>query len=694
MPLSNPNNPDELRQASPSGRAVNAATAAVLLGGLALYGDQARAAMPSVGTATEVADVNTSDDEYHMVELSSGNLAFIRGAMGSSTKPMIIDPSATTPTASDVCGSGTYGTNAFTSVTSLDLASSGTLAFYVPSDWSGNTHIEATDTSTGTDYSSCSTSNITALSGVAAGYTLSYAYGDGTIDETTWNGSDNDVTLDDGTVLSGSGSGEQTNPGACDGTDYVFMQDGEGTSAKIQVYDRTDSTSLTDAVSDGTYGWGFPRCQGSTLYMSRWDGTSWDIYEATITFPTPVVDNDGDGYDSTEDCDDDDPNVYPGAPADYSDGKDTDCDDNADTPEWTSVEVNGQVVEDGATIYAEVGELLTFSGVGKDEETLSTDLVIDYEMTGDVGVELAAPYKMTGTSGDTFEFTPTEQGTINVVVTLTDSDGNLQVLEFAVTSGVSAEDLTEGEEIEEGTIIVGGEREGVTTVETTGVTLEDGIITIQDGRVSFSGTPDTTYAALDSDGETVAFTLITEPNVVTNTDGWLAAGISARGGLYATATGTPPPSTESSYGQYSDNENEDAQFVIYTNNGFDVWGTNLNSTTGALELDESIGATSDGINQEVYASDKVDTDESAEEPVDTGEPGDTGQPDDTDEPDDTEQPDDTDQPPANTNESGNGTSNTNTPGGCSTTGSEAPSKTGWIAAGLGLLGLYRRRRRD
>jgi len=43
----------------------------------------------------------------------------------------------------------------------------------------------------------------------------------------------------------------------------------------------------------------------------------------------PVVDEDNDGYPSTEDCDDGDSSVNPGAP-ETCDGKDNDCDDIID----------------------------------------------------------------------------------------------------------------------------------------------------------------------------------------------------------------------------------------------------------------------------------------------------------------------------------------------------------------------------
>lgn len=291
------------------------------------YGDEARAStdLPSVGTATEVADVNTSTaDERQLIELSDGRQVFIREtSLSYDSKPYIIDPSETSPSASELCGSGTFGNDLFDAVTSIDLAASGKVYAYRYLDLSGNTNLQLTATSS--DFSSCSE---TVLSSIASteGFTKSYDYTSGKVDIEVDNGTDLDVELADGTTIGTTGS-EESNPARCHGTDYVFYHVWNGTTnTEIWV---TDGTS-TSYVTDGAY----PRCNGSTLHFSQHDGTSWDLYEATITFPsTGPVDADGDGYDSTVDCNDSNAAINSAA-SEVCDGVDNDCDgltDDADS---------------------------------------------------------------------------------------------------------------------------------------------------------------------------------------------------------------------------------------------------------------------------------------------------------------------------------------------------------------------------
>jgi hypothetical protein len=58
------------------------------------------------------------------------------------------------------------------------------------------------------------------------------------------------------------------------------------------------------------------------------NNTSAKSFKISIN-PLVTVDNDGDGFDSTVDCNDNNPNIYPGAP-EICDGADNDCDGNVD----------------------------------------------------------------------------------------------------------------------------------------------------------------------------------------------------------------------------------------------------------------------------------------------------------------------------------------------------------------------------
>lgn len=56
-----------------------------------------------------------------------------------------------------------------------------------------------------------------------------------------------------------------------------------------------------------------------------------DLYGIARTDKVDVADADGDGWLSDEDCDDDDPEVYPDAPETAGDGVDSNCDGEDDT---------------------------------------------------------------------------------------------------------------------------------------------------------------------------------------------------------------------------------------------------------------------------------------------------------------------------------------------------------------------------
>lgn len=313
------------------------------------FAKDVEAAVPSVGSGTEVANVNTSDaHQRNMVDLGGGKYVYLEETESLyDTKPMFIDTTATSPTTSEVCGSGSFGDSIFEVVSSLDLASSGTLYANVYADWYGNNHRELTDTSSGGDFSSCSESLI---AGLDDNTEKSYDYTTGSEDLTEWNGSDTDIVLDDGTIIGSTDS--EGSPGRCHGTDVVFYHVwNSSTDVEIWVTDGTTSSF----VMDGAY----PRCNGSTLHYSEHDGTSWNLYGATITWP--AEDGDSDGYASDVDCDDTDAAINPGA-TEVCDGEDNDCDGTTDVGASDTVTAYTDEDGDGYGVDSSATEVCELSG--------------------------------------------------------------------------------------------------------------------------------------------------------------------------------------------------------------------------------------------------------------------------------------------------------------------------------------------
>jgi MYXO-CTERM domain-containing protein len=676
MSPSNPQGvPSQVSTAKSVGSFASRAAMLALVGGLG-FADSAKAAgTPTLGTLTEVANVNTSTaDQRSLVSLPNGDAFVEETSTGGDSTIMFLESSSTTPI--EICGDDSFGTSTFTSATSIDLASATSLYAFVPGgSLAGmDVHQKLTDDSgSSADYSSCAQTAVT-LSTSPSGYVIGYDYSTGAVDFPTWNSttSTNDIDVDGHTDI--TSSSELDSPARCLGTTYEFYMVGVDSSAEIWVRDLTDTTSDTTLL---TGGYGFPKCNGTTLNVSHHDGSTWNLYGGTLSFPTESVDTDLDGYytsnedPSLVDCNDDNAAVYPGAPEDYTDGEDTDCDSRADTPEITSIEVNGTEVADGAIIYAPVGVPITFNAAGEDEETLSEELSVAYDLSGDIG-SFSAPYQLSGAAGETLTFTPSEQGSITVLLTLTDSDANEHTLEFTIVAGTSTDELGVGDEIIEGEIVVDGD--GATTAESDGVSWNGNGFNLVNGMITYTGSPDSTYSGVNDDGQIVATIELDS----TANGGWLVAGTSSRPSYM---NGAPPPN-EGTYGLNSDNDELENQLFVGTADGFHYWGEHTNSETGELELD-GYRAPTTALTEEVL-SDALDEDETPDEPVDTGEV-----PDDTDNPDDTDEPDKDAQNNDNQN-NGNGDG----PGGCSTTGGSNPddsTPSGFLLAGLAGLAVVRRR---
>ena len=617
--------PRKLPRAESSSKSTALPTA-LLVGLVAGFAGKAEAATVTLGseaTATISDSYSNREMPVNVDPTDPDHIAYVAGSAGPINGVVMISDG--TGSSTEVC-SGSHSLSAGIGDLAMD-ESSGSMTLVI--DDNSSTLTEMTFSTAGDPTSGCTESSYSLPSSDCSEFDIEPSTGRVTCayDSSTSTGYDVlfETSSTDTVVAS---SNEDRSPAYCT-PDLGIYKDAD--TGIIYWVDIATGSLASESTLSGAAN---ISCNDSYVHYTKADG---NIYYRSLVVTEDPVDNDGDGFYNTDedptliDCDDNDANVYPGATPDYTDGKDTDCDDRADTPSITSLEVNGEEVESGATVYAVVGEAITFNSVGRDEETIGSDLSFVYELSGDID-SFATPYQLTGSSGETVTFTPQEQGTIDVVLTLADEDGNEHTFEFSIVAGVSSEDLTEGETIEAETIIVDGD--GATTIPSESVVVyENGEIVIQDGYVTMTGLPDSTYAGMNPDGE-----IVSHAQIALNPDGdgsrygthFLAMGISSRPNNAA----GPPPNEGSSYGVFSDNDNPDNQLVGETTSGFTFWGENTDSRDGSLELDGAAYPEA-GETLEVFLSDAVDADES-EGPDDTGEPtDDTGEPtDDTGKPND------------------------------------------------------------
>ena len=70
---------------------------------------------------------------------------------------------------------------------------------------------------------------------------------------------------------------------------------------------------------------------GLVAALSGCDGGGEDTFVVQPEYGVAITDYDGDGYDASEDCNDDDASIHPGATETAGDGVDSNCDGEDDT---------------------------------------------------------------------------------------------------------------------------------------------------------------------------------------------------------------------------------------------------------------------------------------------------------------------------------------------------------------------------
>lgn len=321
-------------------------------------------------------------------------------------------------------------------------------------------------------------------------------------------------------------------------------------------------------------------------------------YDDASYSTTAPVDTDGDGYNDDEDCEPTNASVYPGAPTASDDGVDSDCDENADTPEISSLTVTP------ATTIAPGDAVSLRASVG-DDETDNASLTYEWSVEDSGGTVLE-----TSTSEST-SFTTTDEGTFTAYLTVTDAQGN------------SVTDSTTFDVVDD-------------TVETPASYTSVSTGTILNGTYSgINGSGSATLTNVEVLADNVLY--IGEDSSITDASDFEAefeSAAAAGGSTSAEWDGAMIMGMRFAQGSteypYADTMNTDEMLYVVLDGETDgnvgsvtVQGSNYDGEN--LELDETF--TSDG---EYLVSDIVDDVEDTGGPDDTGpQDTDTGVPDDT-----------------------------------------------------------------